>query len=99
MAETPAATPAAAPADAPAPATDVTTTEAEAPAATGPVATPGIIIAGGVRYREEDAKRLGITADSAADAAAVADNKKPVGPQKKAGTTPAIISKNTASTK
>jgi hypothetical protein len=98
MAETPAAA-APAPADAPAAATDVTTTAAEAPAATSRVVTPGIIISAGVRYREEDAKRLGITADSDADAAAVADNKKPVGPQKKAGTTPAIISKTAANTK
>jgi hypothetical protein len=91
MAETPAAAPAA---DA------VPSATVPAPSVVSPPSKyPGIIISAGVRYREDDAKRLGITADSKADAEAVADNKKPVGPQKKEGTTPAIISKSTASTK
>ncbi len=95
MAETPAAE---APAAAPAAAVPGPTVPAES-VASEPVKTPGIIVSAGVRYREEDAKRLGITADSPEDAAAVADNKKPVGPQAKDGETPAIISKRTANTK
>ena len=38
-----------------------------------------MVTVGGVRYREEDAKELGLTADTKAYAAKIADNVVPVG--------------------